>query len=48
MAENCLKNVTKRPLHKFNKIEKGVIWEIANINFIITLDVLKAVNVDTT
>lgn len=39
MAENCLKTVMKRPLHKFNKIEKAVLWEIAYNNFITTLNV---------
>ena len=26
MAENCLKNVMKRPLHKFYKIDKDVMF----------------------
>ena len=28
MAENCLKNVTKRPLHKFYKIEKTLFGKL--------------------
>ena len=28
MAENCLKNVSKSPLHKFYEIEKTLLWKL--------------------